>query len=500
MNRVASAITIVRGMGESLEVLLVERSPELRFFGGYLAMPGGVRGPEDGPDDEDGTDMSALLQCAARELFEETGLLTDAGQAARNADQVRAHRKVLVEDRSRERSASIPVWQDLAGSGTPPFGLRAYCRINTPPFAPVRYDTVFFLAELPAGQTPEIWPGELTGGDFWRPADALAAWRRGEIPIVPPVVVLLQLMVQTGGNIDAFAAAAAEIAEGYAAGKLHRVQFTPGVLLAPLTAPTLPPATTTNCLLIGKDPLYIIDPATHDADEQARLFTLLDELISEGFVPAAVLVTHHHPDHIGAVRATSDRYGIPVRGHQITLDRLDPEIAFGDALNDNDTIPLGTAPDGSEDWNLRALFTPGHDKGHLCFLESRYGGLAAGDMVSTISTIMIDPPEGHLATYLESLRRLSQEPIGTLYPAHGPATRNGVKHIELYIRHRGQREAKLKEAIEAGGSTVAELLPLVYWDVDKRMYPFAERSLIAGLAKLVDEGFVRADGERWLRS
>ena len=61
------------------------------------------------------------------------------------------------------------------------------------------------------------------------------------------------------------------------------------------------------------------------------------------------------------------------------------------SLNSGDRIKLGTAPDGSEDWYLEATFTPGHDRGHLVFQESRYGALIAGDMISTIATIMIWP-------------------------------------------------------------------------------------------------------------
>ena len=69
-KRDASAVMLVRGTGDALEVFLAERSPELRFFGGYWALPGGVRGPEDGPDDEALGDTPALLRCGIRELFE----------------------------------------------------------------------------------------------------------------------------------------------------------------------------------------------------------------------------------------------------------------------------------------------------------------------------------------------------------------------------------------------------------------------------------------------
>ena len=172
----------------------------------------------------------------------------------------------------------------------------------------------------------------------------------------------------------------------------------------------------------------MIDPGAPDPAEQERLFELLDELEAEGAKVECVLSTHHHPDHVGAVLAVAQRYGVLTRGHALTLTRLKglfPELVLGEPIADGDTIDLGTAPDGRAGWQLEAIFTPGHDRGHLAFRESRYGALMAGDMVSTVATIMIDPPEGHLATYMDSLERLSRVPMTTLYPAHGPAVPNG---------------------------------------------------------------------------
>ena len=66
---------------------------------------------------------------------------------------------------------------------------------------------------------------------------------------------------------------------------------------------------------------------------------------------------------------------------------------------DGDRLELGTAPDGSRDWHLKVVHTPGHAVDHLCFIDSRYHAAIVGDMLSTVSTIIIDPPEGHMGTY-----------------------------------------------------------------------------------------------------
>lgn len=482
-KRDASAVLLLRGSGSSLEVYLVERSPKLRFFGGYLALPGGVLDASDAPGEEHD---ARLRTCGVRELFEETGVLL-AESDADSEQRVAARRALLDGD-------TAPYATLIAGSPGPSADMDL-CRIRTPPFAPVRYDTLFVVTQLPPDQEPEIWPGELVGGRFWKPVEALEAWRRGAALIVPPVLILLELMVDA--DVAAFRESAARIAQSYHDGELHRVRFSPGVIMASLVTPTLPPATTTNCLIIGDEELHFVDPASPDPGEQARLFGLVEQLQAEGHALGSILLTHHHPDHVGAAAALSERFGLAVRGHELTLSRVTGLPHVGPPIADGDTIALGTAPDGSPDWHLRALHTPGHDRGHLCFHESRYGALVAGDMISTVSTIIIDPPEGHMPTYMQSLERLAGLEITTLYPAHGPAVRNGNAVVQKFIAHRTQRQQKLVDELQRAPSSEEELLPRVYADVDERMYPFAARSLLAGLQWLEEEGRARTEDNVW---
>jgi glyoxylase-like metal-dependent hydrolase (beta-lactamase superfamily II) len=276
------------------------------------------------------------------------------------------------------------------------------------------------------------------------------------------------------------------------------VRHTPGVFTAPLATPTVPPATTTNCHVVGTERAWIVDPATYEASEREKLCEILDERRAAGDRLEGILVTHHHPDHVGSVSALSQRYDLVVRGHALTLDRLPPGFRRGAPLADGDELELGRAPDGTDGWTLRALFTPGHDRGHLAFVESRYRALIAGDLVSTLSTIVIDPPEGHMATYLASLERCRAEGIGAIHPAHGMSRLDGVAVLTRYLEHRRAREEKLVGALARGARTELELLPEVYEDVDEALLPLAARSLFAGLQKLEEERRARRDGERWV--
>lgn len=496
MHRTAAALLLTRGNGQEREVFLVERSPELRFFGGYWALPGGTISPADGDGE------AALAACAHRELFEETGLLRQALPAAADAQARAELRARLLAHEVRADAADPSPWSIALDGLPPPPPLRELCRITTPAFAPVRYDTAFFHVPLEEcvdggrGARPEVWPGELVQGRWWLPQQALASWRNGDLLLVPPVVILLEHLARAA-DFAQFAQELATTAAGYRQGRLHQVRFSPGVVLAPLRTPTLPPATTTNCYIVGHRELWIVDPGSPHRDEQDRLLALLRELTRDGAQLTGILATHHHPDHIGGVPALSQALELPVRGHPLTLARLPAGCRLGAPLDDGDRLPLGQAPDGRPGWELLAVHTPGHDRGHLCFRESRYGAMLVGDMLSTISTIIVDPPEGHLATYLRSLERLAAEPMTTLYPAHGPAMRDGQRLVKQYLRHRRQREAKLIETLQDGPGTLEELLPKVYWDADPKTFPFAARSLLAGLQKLQEEGRAAESSGRW---
>lgn len=501
MRRTAAALLITRGEGLDRAVYLVERSPELRFFGGYWALPGGTLGDEDRVA---GDGDAALQACAHRELFEECGLVRHQLPAARTAGEMLGNlREQLLAHETKDASPAGPSpWPTVIAGAVPPLPLRELCRIETPPFAPVRYDTAFFhvpLAECTAGtsgQRPDVWPGELLQGRWWLPQQALASWRNGDLMLVPPLVILLEHLARAA-DFEHFAAELAATTRCYRDGHLHQVRFSPGIVLAPLRTPTLPPATTTNCYIVGHDTLWVVDPGSPHPEEQLRLLTLLRELTVGGASIGGILVTHHHPDHVGGVVALSRALDLPVRGHPLTLARLPQGFRAGAALDDGMRVPLGRSPDGKPGWELLAVHTPGHDRGHLCFRESRYGTMLVGDMLSTVSTIIVDPPEGHLATYLKSLERLLTEPLTTLYPAHGPAMRDGQRLVKQYLRHRRQRETKLLEVLQQGAGTIDELLPKVYWDADPSLYRFAARSLLAGLQKLQEEGRAEPLGDRW---
>src|SRR5262249_44290965 len=115
------------------------------------------------------------------------------------------------------------------------------------------------------------------------------------------------------------------------------------------------------------------------------------------------------------------------------------------------------------------------------------GSLITGDLMAGFGTIVIDPPEGHMATYFESLRRMHALPVTALFPAHGPVLANAKEKIQEYLDHRLDREKKNLAAWSAGYQEPGEIVKQVYTDVLPAMYGLAERSVVAHLEKLREE-------------
>ena len=140
----------------------------------------------------------------------------------------------------------------------------------TPPFSPFRFDTAFFVAVLPPGQTAEVWPGELTEGAWHSAEHVLADWTAGDNLVSPPTVALLEAI--RGRPVEELPQRCLPAYAKLASGAIHPIWFSPAVQMIPLFAQGLPPSTHTNAYLVGTDPAYLLDPGATDPGEQARLF------------------------------------------------------------------------------------------------------------------------------------------------------------------------------------------------------------------------------------
>jgi glyoxylase-like metal-dependent hydrolase (beta-lactamase superfamily II) len=189
---------------------------------------------------------------------------------------------------------------------------------------------------------------------------------------------------------------------------------------------------------------------------------------------------------------------VPVWAHPWTAQALHEKVTVSQFLNDGDRIDLGTAADGAPDWHLRAVHTPGHAPGHLAFYDPHYRFLYAADMVSTMTSIIVAPPEGDLTVYLDSLRRLLTLDCRLLLPAHGGPSSRPRQTLEEALAHRARREAMLLEALGLTPRTVPELAIELYKGLPAPLMRFAQLQVLAGLQKLQREGRAEPVGEGWM--
>lgn len=263
----------------------------------------------------------------------------------------------------------------------------------------------------------------------------------------------------------------------------------PGVHVVPVRTPTLPPATHTNCVVVGNaHRVVVIDPASPFEDEQARLHAWLN---AHGATVEAVLLTHHHMDHVAGADALRRAFDVPVQAHLATADRLAGQLTVDESLLEGDVLEF-------EGLDLEVLHTPGHARGHLAFRDRHTRLVVAGDLVAGQGTIVIDPPEGDMGDYLGTLARLIQDGVGAIVPSHGPLIPDGESKLFEYIAHRQEREEQVAAVLQNRGSGKAiDLVPDLYPDVPAMFWPLAARQVLAHLLKMEEEGLVdRPDGSR----
>ncbi|PYT03478.1 MAG: MBL fold metallo-hydrolase [Acidobacteria bacterium] len=495
----ASAVILLRPhtAPDNPEVYLVKRSTKVAFLGGFHAFPGGQREALDSEarvDNCDEQESAAMISCAARELFEEVGVLLARGSRTLTTGQLAS----LFDDLESSRMS----WPELLRH----YGLHLDAsdftfvgRWVTPPFAPRRFDTWFFLVNCPPKQNPRVTPdSELESGE-WTPArDAHAKWERSEVIAVPPVLHALETLA--GGLTDDLVERFLSVPEAHRE-PTRRIEFHPNYICFPVRTPTKPPATHTNCYLIyNSSEILIIDPGSPYEDEQAALAECVDDLIAAGRTVREIALTHVHPDHVAGVKALNDHlkkeHGapVPVAAHRVTADSLKNQVSVNLFIEDGEVLELN----GEPAINLRALYTPGHARGHLCFHDERTGALISGDNIVGFGSVLIDPPEGNMLDYLASLERMRALPqLSVLFGGHGPAIANPYEKIDEYIAHRRQREELILAAVREGALTPREIVARAYTDVSPKAHAMAERAVLAHLEKLEADGLVslHSDGE-----
>ncbi|WP_010164053.1 MBL fold metallo-hydrolase [Sphingomonas sp. PAMC 26617] len=267
-------------------------------------------------------------------------------------------------------------------------------------------------------------------------------------------------------------------------------------LVARVLAPNPSPFTHTGTQvhLVGTRDLAVIDPGP---DTLAHIDALVTAIA--GRPVTAIVVTHTHRDHSPGTRPLAAITGAPIVGcAPLALDDLGPRA---DASFDADYAPDRVLREGDsvggEGWTLTAIATPGHTSNHLAFALPESKALFSGDHVMGWSTSIVSPPDGDMAAYMTSLEKLMGRDDRIYYPGHGDPVENPQRLVRGMLGHRKQREGQILRLLRAAPASVPAMVSRMYVGIDPRLFPAAERSVLAHLIDLAQRGLVREDGDAW---
>jgi recombination protein RecT len=247
----------------------------------------------------------------------------------------------------------------------------------------------------------------------------------------------------------------------------------------------------TNSYLVGDaNTGYIaIDPGPADTEHVARLWAAAAYPDGRGGNLALIVCTHSHSDHspgAAPLQAMCALAGVtvPILGlPSAPTARANSHFVPDAPLAHGQRLVLSN-PDGQPSHTLQSIHTPGHAANHVCLLLEEDGLLFSGDHILNGSTTVIDPPDGHMGHYLDSLDLLHQVStafdVQFILPAHGHPLPDALRAIAHLKAHRLAREAKIAAVMQANpDGTPDQWLPLAYNDVNPRLWPVAKRSLMA---------------------
>ena len=256
-------------------------------------------------------------------------------------------------------------------------------------------------------------------------------------------------------------------------------------LLAPNPSPmTLDGTNTWVIAEPGSPGAVVIDPGPQ---HEGHLRRVLGAATEGGRRLASILLTHGHLDHSEGAARLAELSGAPVQA-------ADPARRLGtEGFASGDVITAA----GCE---LRVVATPGHTADSVSLLLPADGALFTGDTVLGRGTTVI-AQDGNLADYLRSIEQLRElagsEGLSLLLPGHGPMLADPVATLDYYLAHRAERLDQVRSALTAGARTPAEVVAMVYADVDRSLWPAAEWSVRAQLDYLAARGeAARGEGGR----
>ncbi len=253
----------------------------------------------------------------------------------------------------------------------------------------------------------------------------------------------------------------------------------------------------TGVYVVGDRDIAVIDPGP---DLPEHLDALRRAIAGKRV--SHILVTHTHSDHSPAARPLKEWTGAPTYafGPHGSGKVEDGGVRMEEG-GDMDFVPDVRVKDGDivrgDGFTFECVYTPGHTSNHMCFALKEEKALFTGDHIMGWSTTVVTPPDGDMAQYMASVKKLIARDDEILYPTHGAPVTDPKPFLKAYLEHRVDRENQILACLRDGVNTIPAMVARMYADVDKRLHPAASRSVLAHLIQLVGEGRVTKAGEKY---
>ena len=490
--RSSASVMLSRNSDSGHEVLMGHRSPELPAFPDLWSFPGGGisrvdrKSAMDYPQllAERGSDRLAAFTLL-REMVEEVGISPDGkGGFLEVEDEVRER---VCEDKS--------AWIKEVESGNisiVDFDCHVITERITPPQSPMRFHNLFFHVMLEDSMAePSFPPGRSEFDEFrwWDPRDLMSAWEGNEIHIPAPIVTIFRDIISEMDSGSDLVSACNSLAKDPPSGP-HRFEYAPGVECVLIPTATLPPATHTNCFVLGErgGMRAIVDPAIRDKEGFEELKSKVGEIKADGSEILCTIFTHRHQDHLGDMSLISRLYEAPVWASSETLEAVTCPDSM--SLAEGDTISL-KGPSGESIWEV--IETPGHCPGQICLVGEP--GIVSADNCTIVGTILVPSTDGDMGAYISGLERLRDLEPHKLFPGHGPFIPNPRRTIDEYISHRMSRHNMVLHAVRSGKTSLRDIAKSTYSDTPDADLALAEDQVLSHLKELVRSGEVSMNGE-----
>ncbi len=247
--------------------------------------------------------------------------------------------------------------------------------------------------------------------------------------------------------------------------------------------------------IIGRGEVAIVDPGPAD---DSHISALLDA--AQGERLRYLLVTHTHGDHSPAAAVLRERTGAEILGCAPYTPAQSPRVSGPglDAAHDRAYAPTRVLESGETlrvgGATIETLATPGHTSNHLCFALREERALFTGDHVMAWSTTVVAPPDGSMTDYMTSIEKLRARDDTIYWPGHGGPVRDPQRYLRALVHHRRAREAAILQRLEAGDTTIPEMVARIYDGIDRRLHPAAALNVLAHMEDMIARGVVATEG------